>query len=148
MSIVIPLFLYFIATSAYAEDAPEDSIDLQGKWVFDIKASLDRCFRLNMHDCKGKDREVVEKNMQAYIDKKGIFSIVFQGTSVTIVFGDQIHKKTYTTVHKGFNYAMIGIVDEEDGSPENILFVKDAPNVICMGEDFPESDTICIRKTP
>ena len=147
MSIFTPFFLYFLASPAYAEDTPPETIDLQGTWVLDVKASLDRCFRLEMHDCKGKDRAVVEQKMQAGIDKRGTFSFAFQGQSIKVTFGDQSEQKTYTFAHKGYSYAVINI-EKEDSSPETLVFVKDAPDVICMGEIFPKSDTLCLRKAP
>ena len=147
MSIFTPLFFYFLANPAYAEDTPQETIDLQGTWVLDVKASLNRCFRLEMHDCKGKDRAVVEQKMQADIDKKGTFSVAFQGQSIKVTFGDQSDQKTYSFVHQGYSYAVINI-EQEDRSPETLVFIKDAPGVICMGENFPKSDTLCLRKKP
>ena len=147
MSIFTPLFLYFLASPAYAEDAPQETINLQGTWVLDVKASMNRCFRLEMHDCKGKDRAVVEQKMQAGIDKKGTFSFVFEGQSIKVIFGEQSDQKTYTFAHKGYSYVVINI-ENEDRSPETLVFIKEAPDVICMGEIFPKSDTLCLRKKP
>ena len=147
MSISTALIFCLFTNPVHADESPPETLNLQGKWLLDIKASLDRCFRLEMSDCKGKDRAVVEKKMQAGLTKIGTISFEFDNQKVTGTFGDRVDQSTYTEAHKGFTYTVIAIKKEE-GPPDTLIFLQEEPNVICMGENFSGSDTFCFRKTP
>ena len=143
---IFPSLLFFLFT-AQAEESQQQTLALEGKWLLDVKASLDRCFRLEMSDCKGKDRDVIEKKMQSGLSKRGTISFEFNNQKVTATFGSRVNQSTYTEAHKGFTYTVIDIKNE-DGTPNTLVFLQEAPNVICMGEIFQGSDTFCFRKTP
>ena len=144
---LVILFLSFLNQSAYGEENPSNILQLQGKWVVDVPASVNRCFRIEMNDCKGRDKKVVLKKWQEDIERKGTITFEFNENTVKAAFGKRVDESTFTVTQKGFGFTVINI-EGEPGTTNNLVFINEEPNVICLGEINKRSDSICLRKTP
>ena len=134
------VFFLFVST-AHADDMRTWAT---GKWTYDVEASMERCERLLLNDCKNWDSvteseksKLKEQYREGFAKMKGtVFALAAtamsmntQNSEIKIIDGDH------------WSHLVVEVAD----SKEVMVLLRESPNVLCFSERGSKSDSMCFR---